>query len=86
MGLIDSNIQQSMPFVSKCATWSDIQASHNNDNTVQLILQDFYGILGFLAIGLVTSGFITILEALIYVPIGPSKKSKRAMSLMYDTI
>ena len=76
MGLIDSNIQQSMPFVSKCAAWSDIQASHNTENTVQLILQDFYGILGFLAIGLVAGGIITILELFI----GPSKKS-RAMGL-----
>ena len=65
-----------MPFVSKCAAWSDIQASHNTDNTVQLELKDFYGILGFLAIGLVAGGIIAMLEVFI----GPSKKS-RAMGL-----
>ena len=63
MGLIDSNIQEFMPYVSKCAAWSDIQASHNTDNTVVLRLDDFYGILGFLGIGLVAGAVITILES-----------------------
>ena len=83
MGLIDSNIQQSMPFVSKCAAWSDIQASHNTNNAVQLKLEDFYGILGILGIGLVAGGVITILETLLYASgIGQWKKSKKAMDPM----
>ena len=80
MGLIDSNIQQSMPFASKCATWSDIQASHNTNNAVQLKLEDFYGILGILGIGLVAGGVMIILETLLYAAgIGQWKMSKKEM-------
>ena len=52
IGLIDSKIKEFMPHVSKCATWSNIQASHNSDKLVQLKLEAFYGILGLLAITL----------------------------------
>ena len=76
MGLIDSNIQKFMPYVSKCAAWSDIQASHNTDNTVELELEDFYGIIGFLGIGLLGGAVITILELLLHSITIKWKKSK----------
>ena len=84
MGLIDSNIQQFMPYVSKCAAWTDIQASHNTDNTVELDLEDFYGILGFLGIGLAAGAVITVLESLLHGIIGKfsKKRSKKSRSPM----
>ena len=54
-----------MPYVSKCAAWPDIQASHNS-GTVQLELEDLYGILGFLCIGLGAGAVAIILEFLWY--------------------
>ena len=63
IGLIDSKIQDFMPYASKCATWPDIEASHNS-GPVQLQLEYFYGILGFMGIGLVVGGIATILELL----------------------
>ena len=65
MGLIDANIKKFMPYFSKCAAWSDVQASHNIENIVELKLEDFYGILGFLGIGLGGGMVITILELLL---------------------
>ena len=64
IGLIDSKIKEFMPHVSKCATWPKIQASHNSGNAVQLELEDFYGILGILALtlaGVVVAFFLELL-------------------------
>ena len=77
MGLIDANIHQFMPYVSKCAAWSDVQASHNTHNIVELKLEDFYGTLGFLGIGLAGGAVITILELLLH-SIMNKKKQQRA--------
>ena len=75
IGLIDSNIQQFMPFISKCSSWSNIQASHNTDNRVELDLEDFYGILSLLGIGLVGGAVVTVLESSLHCIIGKLRES-----------
>ena len=50
MGLID--VSSALPNNTKCSTWKDVKHSHTSKRLEKLLLQDVYGTLILLAIGL----------------------------------
>ena len=61
MGLpLDKNIKKYFPNATKCSTWHDVKTSHETkDMKVRIKLDDIYGMLMILALGL--SGAILLL-------------------------
>ena len=64
MGLIQSEIQKNVPNATHCLTWSAVQASHTRKGQdVVFKLEDIYGTLILLAMGLGGSILILISES-----------------------
>ena len=71
-GLIDAEFRKFIPYASKCLTHADVQKSHIEDGvTVVLKLENIYGIIGLLALGLGGSVISMIIE-IIYHKLGYS--------------
>ena len=65
MGLIDKQIQMSVPNASNCLTSSAVQASHiKRDKNVVYTIEDVYGMIIPLGLGLVGGLTILIFELL----------------------
>ena len=66
MGLVHGIFDQVVRNATKCATWQDIQASHTaSGGTVVVELDNTYGILSLLGIGLAGSLVIFLAEVFI---------------------
>ena len=66
MGLVHGIFDKAVSNASMCRTWQDIEASHmTSGQVVVLKLDDLYGILCLLAIGLSGSLMIMFAEAFI---------------------
>ena len=66
MGLIEFNLNRAVPNSAKCNTWTDIQASHKAE-IEEVKFEDVYGMMVFLAIGLVGASFLYVAEKVIWV-------------------
>ena len=63
MGLIDKQIQNNVPNASNCLTRSAVQASHiKRDKNVVYMMEDVYGMIILLGVGLVGGLTILIIE------------------------
>ena len=67
MGLIDAQINRYVSNATKCMTWPAVQASHTeNDQTVVFKIEDFFGILVLISMGLGGALMTWIAEMIIY--------------------
>ena len=63
MGLIQNEIQKNVPNATHCLTWSAVQASHTRKGKdVVFKLEDIYGMLILLALGLGVAMLVLITE------------------------
>ena len=70
----NSRIFDIIPHSTKCMTWQDVKASHETDSPEVIIkLDDIYGMVIFLAIGIVGAVVVLILEILM------KARTKRSM-------
>ena len=67
MGLIDAQIEKYVSNATKCMTWPAVQASHTeNDKTVVFELEDLFGILVLIAMGLSGALITWLAEMMIF--------------------
>ena len=67
MGLIDAQINKYVSNATKCMTWPAVQASHTeNDQTVVFKIEDLFGILVLISMGLGGALMTWIAEMIIY--------------------
>ena len=71
----DNFFETSLPNVTKCSTWQDIQASHMTAEKTILKLEDVYGIISFLIIG--TSVGLLIFLAEIFAPVAMKSRLEK---------
>ena len=63
MGLVKGIFDTAVSNSSNCATWQDIEASHQAYHSKDMLtLGNFYGTLAFLAIGLTVAFILLLLE------------------------
>ena len=75
----DNFFQTSLPNVTKCSTWQDIQASHMASAEKAVIqLEDTYGILSLYAIGMSGSLMVFLIEFFVQ---GVVKKNRKKRDL-----
>ena len=68
MGLIDAGYNNYMPNATKCTTFNDIKRSHQGKNqTVIIEVNDIYGMLILLGLGIGVAMIISIAENIIMV-------------------
>ena len=67
MGLIQNEIQKNVPNATHCLTWSAVQASHTRKgNDVVFKLEDIYGMIILLALGLGGATLVLIAELAVH--------------------
>ena len=67
-GLIEAEFKKYVPYASKCRTHADVQKSHHEkDNQVVFKLENIYGMIILLAIGLGGAMLTMIAEIVIHV-------------------
>ena len=57
-------IEDYLPNATKCLTWQDVKASHENDATLVITIENIYGILILLTLGLGGAMMALIAECL----------------------
>ena len=79
----DNFFETSLPNVTKCSTWQDIQASHMTAEKTILKLEDVYGIISFLIIG--TSVGLLIFLAEIFAPVAMKSRLEKTQMPRAET-
>ena len=81
-GLIDAQFQKYIPYAAKCLTHADVKHSHiGKDNKVVFKLENFYGMIILLGIGL-GGGVLTLIAEIFINKVGCKKEEANKVILI----